>query len=264
MKGKRKYQLIRGALLLIMVVCLIPVVQAYFQSMKHQKQQKEIKMYLVEDGTENLETNTDMVRAEENEGVHRDILGKYKNIYNENQDLAGWLTIEGTDIDYPVMQCEDDDFYLSHNFYRETDKYGCLYVKSMADLNTPGTNFIIYGHNMKDGSMFGGLDQYQNEDFYQEHTHIFFDTLYEERIYEVMAVFSFQLYREEQSFQYYKFYQADTEAEFMDFYENIHRLALYDTGVTASFGDTFLTLSTCADKGVDRRFVVVAKRADSL
>ena len=67
------------------------------------------------------------------------------------------------------MQCNDNEYYLHHNFYREEDKYGCLYVKDIADVNTPATNFIIYGHNMKDGSMFGNLDQYQEQTFYQEH-----------------------------------------------------------------------------------------------
>lgn len=259
MKGKQKYKLIRGILLLIMVVCLIPVIQAYFQSIRHQKQKKQIKMHLEEDRTAEPEIQTG-IDAER----HREILDKYKSVYNENQDLAGWLTIEGTAIDYPVMQCEDDEFYLSHNFYRETDKYGCLYVKNIADLDSPGTNFIIYGHNMKDGSMFGELERYRNHDFYREHAHISFDTLYEERTYEVMAVFPFDLYKEDQPFQYYKFYRANTEAEFIDFYENVCKLALYDTGVTASFGDTFLTLSTCAGDGADQRFVVVAKRVDLL
>ena len=216
-------------------------------------------MHLEEVRTEEPEIQTGI-----DTGGHREILDKYKSVYNENQDLAGWLTIEGTAIDYPVMQCEDDEFYLSHNFYRETDKYGCLYVKNIADLDSPGTNFIIYGHNMKDGSMFGELERYRNHDFYREHAHISFDTLYEERTYEVMAVFPFRLYEEDQPFQYYKFYRANTEAEFIDFYENVCKLALYDTGVTASFGDTFLTLSTCAGDGADQRFVVVAKRVDLL
>lgn len=188
------------------------------------------------------------------------ILRKYEKLYSENTDLAGWLSVEGTRIDYPVMQCADDDeYYLHHDFYGEDSKYGCLYVRGRADVGA-GTNFIIYGHNMKDGSMFGDLDFYQKESFFTEHPEISFDTLYEERIYDIMAVFRSQVYREnEDVFKYYQFYEAETEEEFEDFYKNIKELSLYDTKVEAEFGDRFLTLSTCAYHVEDGRFVVVAK-----
>ena len=188
------------------------------------------------------------------------VLEKYRALYQENGDLVGWLSIEGTDIDYSVMQREDDEYYLHHDFYGEESRYGCLYVKGQADVDTPGTNFIIYGHNMKDGSMFGDLDLYRKESFWQEHPRISFDTLYEERIYEIIAVFRSRVYQpEEDVFKYYQFYQAENQEEFSWFYENIKELSLYDTGVTAAFGDTFLTLSTCAYHVEDGRFVVVAK-----
>lgn len=189
------------------------------------------------------------------------ILDKYASLYGQNSDLAGWLSIDGMVIDYPVMQCGDDEYYLHHDFYGNDSKYGCLYVRGSADVNTPGTNFIIYGHNMKDGSMFGDLDLYKEESFFREHSFISFDTLYEERTYEIVSVFLSQVYEEEADvFKYYRFYQADTQKEFDDFYDNIKGMSLYDTGVEAEFGDTFLTLSTCAYHVADGRLVVVAKR----
>lgn len=188
------------------------------------------------------------------------MLEQYRALYEENSDLVGWLSIEDMIIDYPVMQCEDDEYYLHHDFYGEDSKYGCLYVRSAADVDTPGTNFIIYGHNMKDGSMFGNLDLYRKESFFREHPVISFDTLYEERTYEILAVFRSQVYHsDEDVFKYYQFYEAQDQEEFDSFYENIKELSLYDTGVTAEFGDTFLTLSTCAYHVTDGRFVVVAK-----
>lgn len=191
------------------------------------------------------------------------VLDQYKDLYAENQDMTGWLSIDGTMIDYPVMQCDDNEYYLHHDFYGKEDKYGCLFVKDIADVNTPGTNFIIYGHNMKDGSMFGDLDRYKDESFYQEHSLISFHTLYEERTYEIMSVFLSQVYdKDEDVFKYYEFYQADTENEFLGFYENVKKMSLYDTGVTAEYGDTFLTLSTCAYHVEDGRLVVVAKRIE--
>lgn len=72
------------------------------------------------------------------------------------------------------MQCGDNEYYLHHNFDREEDKYGSLFVKDIADVNTPSTNFIIYGHNMKDGSMFGDLDKYREKTFYEDYSEIFY------------------------------------------------------------------------------------------
>lgn len=249
-KSRKKFRFLKMLLLLIMIVCLIPVGQAYYLSFSHEKKQEELRN-LLETGKQK--------ESEEQQNVSGEIQSRFTELYSRNQDLAGWLAIEGTDIDYPVMQCEDDEYYLNHNFQKEKDKYGCLYVRSIADLNTPGTNFIIYGHNMRDGSMFGKLNEYESEDFYRKHERIFFDTLYEGSTYEILSVFSTRI-QEESEFKYYEFYQAETEQEFLDFYENIKKRSLYDTKVTAEFGDTFLTLSTCFGSEEDERFVVVAKK----
>ncbi len=253
-RSKKKFRFLRILLLLIMIVCLIPVGQAYYLSFQHEKQQEKLRNRVAK--------STEIKDPEKESLKDSKISEKLENLYKENNDLIGWLTITGTKIDYPVMQCEDDEYYLHHSFYKEKDKYGCLYVRSMADTNTPGTNFIIYGHNMRDGSMFGTLDDYRSESFYKEHTLISFSTLYEERTYEILSVFSSQI-QDENAFPYYQFYQADTQEEFQYFYNNIKKISLYDTEITAEFGDTFLTLSTCSNDTEDGRFVVVAKRRKS-
>lgn len=248
-KGRKKIKVIKTMLFLTMIVCLIPVIQAYYLSVRHEKQQESLQRQR----KEHVMPKSGI--SSETSGI----LEQYRELYQENKDLAGWLRIEGLNIDNPVMQCVDDEYYLSHNFYKEEDKYGCLYVRNMADIHTPGTNFIIYGHNMRDGSMFGSLKNYEKETFYKEHREIFFDTLFEERVYEIAAVFSENIY-EENAFPYYQFYQADTESEFRDFYENVKKHAFYDTGVTAEWGDTFLTLSTCFGQREEERLVIVAKQ----
>lgn len=239
-----------------MIICLIPVGQAYVASAKHEKQSEELRNLLKTEDTAELFSSG-------KENSKQKILPKFEDLFRKNSDLAGWLKIQGTEIDYPVMQCENDEYYLHHNFYREEDKYGCLYVRAIADLDTPGTNFIIYGHNMRDGSMFGELNRYEKESFYKEHSVISFDTLYEKRTYQIIGVFHSTLYREEE-FPYYQFYQADTEEEFQEFYENVKKLSLYDTGEEAEYGDTFLTLSTCFGEEEEKRFVVVAKKCDAM
>ncbi len=267
---------VRALLLAVIVVCLLLIGGTYIQDARHRARQEGLKKRIAEaeeepalpsGGRKRGATLLAVDRRVPDRESHRRqaeekpvMLGKYAALYAENHDLAGWISIEGMKIDYPVMQCEDDEYYLHHDYYGEESRYGCLYVRGQADLEE-GTNFIIYGHNMKDGSMFGDLDYYLKEKFYQEHPNISFDTLYEERVYEIVAVFRSRVYNgDDDVFKYYQFYEADTQEEFEDFYENIKALSLYDTGVEAQFGDTFLTLSTCAYHVKDGRLAVVAKR----
>ena len=203
-----------------------------------------------------------------------DILPKYKELYELNSDLIGWLTIDGTVIDYPVMQTmEDECYYLGLDFYGEPNQNGCLILDTDSAAGTgtkacdyangtaPATNLIIHGHTMKSGEMFGNLHLYADAEYGAGHRIIRFDSLYEEREYELIAVFYSQVYYESDNvFKYYKFFQADTQEEFDDWYENIKAMSLYDTGVTAQFGDEFLTLSCCSYHVEDGRFVVVGKR----
>lgn len=279
MKNKRRLILlcIRTALLLIMVICLIKMGQSYYLSVKHEKELADLRNTLrtAESVAEweglsgqnynyKAETISDVPSPEATTDIlapEPEIMEKFKSLYAENNELIGWLSIPETTIDYPVMQNEDNEYYLHHNFYGKDDRYGCLFVKDFVDVNTPCTNFIIYGHNMKDGSMFGELDEYKDESFCREHPLIYFDTLYEERTYEVMAVFLSQVYEsDDAAFKYYEFYQADTEDEFLSFYKAVTDMSLYETGVTAEFGDNFLMLSTCAYHVDDGRLVVLAKK----
>ena len=169
------------------------------------------------------------------------VANPYADSFLANKDMAAWLQIPGTNIDYPVMWTPDDE--------------------SCVDPLT--TNLIIHGHNMKSGAMFGNLTDYENQDFYKEHKNIILYTEECQRNYEIIAVFRSQVYRKtDQVFKFYKFFQADTQEEFDDFYNNIKQLSQYDTGVTAEFGDHFLTLSTCVYHVEQGRFVVVAKEVE--
>lgn len=257
---------VRAWILIGMVACLIPIGQACCQSLQHKAQQDALKEKVTK--TKEASEPDDSIQVETGSSVlesgmdreEKEIRKPYAALYEENKELVGWLAIKGMKIDAPVMQGKDDEFYLHHDFYGKKSKYGSFYVKPQADIDA-GTNFIIYGHNMKDGSMFGDLDLYGKKSFYKEHPVISFDTLYEKRTYDIIAVFRSQVYRaDDDVFKYYQFYEAETKKEFNDFYRNIKKLSLYDTGVEAEFGDTFLTLSTCAYHVSDGRFVVVAKR----
>lgn len=278
MKRRNLKRCFRILLLLIVLICLVQVGRERYLSVRHQRQQEQLRnAYRAGNSQENttakptLADSLDKMASEQVQAAQESLLEqipsepqmleKFKELYEQNNELVGWLSIEGMEIDFPVMQGMDDEYYLKHDFFKKEDKHGVPYVRTRADVNTPGTNFIIYGHNMFDGSMFAPLEGYQKESFYREHPTISFDTLYEERTYEIVAVFLSKVYMEnEDVFKYYQFYQANTEGEFSYFYENIKDLALYDTGVTAEFGDTFLTLSTCSYHTEDGRLAVVAKQ----
>ena len=190
-----------------------------------------------------------------------EVLDEYKNLLNKNKKLIGWVKIDDTDIDYPVMQTSDNEYYLDHNLNQEYDKNGSIFMDKDCDAIEPSTNLILYGHHMKSGKMFGGLDKYQNEEYYKKHRYIDFDTIYEKGVYEVMYVFRSRVYSEEEVvFKYYRFIDAVSEIEFNSNMNEMAAIALYDTGVTAEYGDRLLTLSTCDYQEQNGRFVVVAKK----
>lgn len=193
------------------------------------------------------------------------IVNPYQNIFLSNEDMAAWLQIPGTVIDYPVMWTpRDEEYYLYRDFDGSHNQNGCLILDTDSSLDPLTTNLIIHGHNMKSGAMFGNLTDYESEEYYQEHKNIILYTKECQRNYEVIAVFRSQVYKKtDQVFKFYKFFQADTQEEFDDFYQNIKALSLYDTGVTAQFGDNFITLSTCVYHVERGRFVVVAKEVES-
>lgn len=190
-----------------------------------------------------------------------DVLDEYKTLYEKNKKLIGWLKIDDTNIDYPVMQTSNNEYYLDHNFNQEYDKNGSLFLDCECNIYPRSTNLIIYGHHMKSGSMFGNLQKYAKESYGKEHSIIQFDSIYEKATYQVMYVFRSQVYNEDDIvFKYYQFIEANSKEEFDSYMKEMAAMSLYDTGVTASFGDSLLTLSTCDHSQEDGRFVVVAKR----
>ena len=255
----------------ICAVCLAAVPMAGCGEQKAETtKEAEVKEETVEaEETETVE-ETPEVKVKNEDGI----LFEYEELYNQNNDMIGWLKIEDTVIDYPVMQTmEDENFYLKRNFEKESDDNGCLIMDtdSVVGVGTkelgyveskePSSNLIIHGHNMKSGNMFGELDLYKNETYGKEHNIICFDSIYEKREYELISVFYSQVfYQHEDVFKFYKFFQADTQEEFDDWYNNIKQMSLYDTGVEAELGDEFITLSVCAYHVEDGRFVVVGKR----
>ena len=190
-----------------------------------------------------------------------DILARYKELYLQNENMVGWISIEDTTINYPVMQTpKAPNFYLKHNFKKKRSDLGVPYIQENCDLET-SDNLILYGHHIKGGKMFGVLESYKDKRFYENHKTIRFDTLTEQAEYEIIAVFKTVAYSGE-GYRYYDFVDAESEKEFDSYILKCKELALYDTGVTAAYGDKLITLSTCEYSAPNGRFVVVAKKVN--
>ena len=189
------------------------------------------------------------------------VQAKYAELYRANEDFIGWLTIPGTNIDYPVMFTPDDEEkYLHLDFDKNESASGTLFAAAGCLPLKPSDNILIYGHNMKAGTMFHDLLEYENEDFYKEHKRIIFNTLNNNGVYEVIAAFRTQVDGSGEEFKYYDFFDTDDEKEFNDFVSKAQTMTPYKTTESAEFGNMLLTLSTCAYHTNEGRFVVVAKQ----
>ena len=200
------------------------------------------------------EKDTDEVETESQETVSVN----FTELNTLNSDTVGWIKVDGTPINYPVVQSKDKpNFYIDHNFYKQGSVYGCPFVQENCDVNEPSDNVVIYGHNMNDGSMFAGLNKYTSHNFYKAHKYIEFDTLYEKHRYEIVSVFKTSA---QSGFRYYGFVNASSSDDLNSYISTCKELSLYDTGVSASHGEKLITLSTCEYTHTNGRLVVVAKR----
>lgn len=188
------------------------------------------------------------------------MIAGYEEIYNQNNDLVGWIKLEGTRLNYPVMQTPDDpNYYLYRDFDKKDSTRGSIYAWGDADINMPSDNITIFGHNMADGSMFNCLGAYTSKHAWENNPLIIFDTLYEYHTYKIFAVFKTSA-NVGQGFSYHKFVDAANEEEFNDFVAKCKDLSFYDTGITPVYGDKLIALSTCEYTLDNGRLVVCAVR----
>ena len=187
---------------------------------------------------------------------------KLRELQKANTDIVGWLEIAGTNINYPVLQGEDNDYYLKHNYKHEYIFTGSIFLDKDYDFDKPSENLLIYGHRNKVGLMFDELIKYKDKAFYNEHKTIRFTTEKSDDTYEVMSAFYSRVYytNETNVFRYYNFVNANNELDYAEFVSNAKDVSLYDTGVTATYGEQLMTLSTCDYTQENGRFVVVAKK----
>lgn len=243
---------------LLILISLIFFMTSKYIEYKEKKDYKSLADYIANNQKQDIFTDSSQAKAQNK----TEKILKLEELNNQYEDVVAWLDIPGTSINYPVVQAEDNIYYLDHTYKKTYSARGSIFLDKDISFESPSDNFLIYGHRSKSGEMFEGLLEYENESFYQTHKIINFSTLKEEAEYEILAVFRSKVYNKSDTnvFRYYFFINAKNETEYNDFVANAKKASLYDTGVNASYGEQLLTLSTCAYHTEDGRFVVVAKK----
>lgn len=256
---KKKSNLVLNIILGIALICFIGsagyLIKYYYTNFKAEGDIDKLENMIVDNGHETaVETN--------DEGESETVYTKYDELREKNDDLIGWVAVDGTPLSYPVMYTpEDGQFYLHRNFEKEYEYSGLPFVDERCSIKPASKNIIIYGHNMLSKTMFSTLLKYEDKSYFDEHPVIRFDTIYEEGQYQIAFVMRAKAYTAgEEGYRYYDFIEPADEEEFNENIEHFKELSLYDTGVTVSYEDQFIMLSTCEYSQENGRMVIVAKR----
>lgn len=248
-KSKSKRIIIRTMLVIVFLIS-IAVLLLHLHNLNKEKQDNQNIL-------ENIKIDTAEVTEERTEKMIQ-----LEELQKENEEIIGWLEIAETNINLPVCQAQDNSYYLTHNYKKEKATSGALFLDKDFNLDKPSTNYLIYGHRNKNGTMFEDLMKYKDEQFFKSHPTIKFTTTKEDTEYQIIAVFFSRVYyKDEQNvFRYYQFVNAENETEYNEYISNCKKASIYDTGATAEYGEQLLTLSTCEYSQEDGRFAVVAKK----
>ena len=228
--------------------------------------EKEVAKNTLEDEERVIEENEETVIGKDTEEQKKETerMLQVKQLQGQNTDIVGWLEIENTNINYPVLQGADNNYYMTHNYKNEKSKNGSIFLDADYNWDIPSNNLLMYGHNLGNGMMFQELLKYEKESFYQEHPVIRFTTAEEDAEYEIISVFKSRVYykSEKNVFRYYYFINNESEEEYNEFVKNAKNASLYPIDATASYGDQLITLSTCSYYVEDGRFVVVGRKIE--
>lgn len=219
--------------------------------------------YMVKIANDNLSSNYND-NVESNGELPEGYLKKFSYLYSINKDVKGYLKINNTRIDYPIVQSVNNDYYLYKDFYGKNSRYGSVFYDYRTDVKKPATNTVIYGHNIKDGQMFSDLIKYKDINFYKQNPTLQYDTVYEEGEYEVFGAILANVNPEKgEVFDYNNKLEFRNDKEFNDYINEIKKRSVIDTGVNVAFGDKIITISTCDDvDNIDSRFAIFAKKIE--
>ena len=255
-KPRRGCRIVKKVLYVFCIMLLISsiLISSYFiyKELKENKKQ--------ENNFEELIEIVEQTNPEEKE--QEETVINIDNLYAINSDIVGWLRINDTTINYPIMQIKSNpNYYLHRDFYKKYSSYGTPYMSEECNINT-SDNLVIYGHHMNHKKVFGALENYKSKEFYENHKVIEFTTLEEKQKYEIFAVFKTVVYSKN-TFKYYNFVNFSSEDEFNIFINRCKELSFYETNINPQYQDKFITLSTCEYSNKNGRLVVIARKINN-
>ena len=211
----------------------------------------------------------DKVSAEKEFRQIRENSWDLSGLFVKNSDLIGWVRVDGTRIDYPVMQTPDEpEYYLHRDFNKEYSESGTPFMDADSAIGVTW-NRIIYGHNMKFGTMFHDLQKYDSKGFWENHKTFSFE-VYEPKnrntnheLYEIFAVCRSKIRTEDSdAFKYYQYADCEDQGTFSEYVAGVRKESVYETDIIPQYGEQLVTLSTCAYHASEGRFYVVGRQIE--
>lgn len=235
-------------ILLIAIIAINSIV--VFENIKEDYKQEEIIEQVID-----IAYKKDTIVDNQIEDLQESNINMNK-LYEQNNDIIAWIKINNTNINYPIMQTiKNPNYYLRKNFYKEYSYYGTPYLSEQCDINT-SNNLIVYGHHIKNSKMFGELENYKRQEYYNNHKIINIYTLNDKRNYEIMYIFKTIINK---GFDYYNYINFNNESEFNTFKSKCEEFSFFNIQIDCDFKDKFITLSTCDYTSENARLVIVAK-----
>ena len=252
---KKKIKLIIFILTIIILLSIAYIIKDYVDKEKLKETSDLLNSIEIEENR--IAENIDI-----SEPTKTERMLQVEKLQEQNEDIVGWIEIVGTNINYPVLQGDDNTYYMTHDYKKNKNTYGSIFLDKDYDWNIPSSNLLIYGHNLQDGTMFHDILNYKDKNYYEEHSIIRFTTAEEDCEYDIISAFYSRVYykSEKNVFRYYYFINAETEDEYNEFIENAKKSSIYDTGKDAEYGEQLITLSTCSYHTEDGRFAIVARK----
>lgn len=223
----------------------------YYETSKSLKESQEMyEIALEESDDQVIEIYDDSEEKTENQ-----IRPQFIDLKAVNEKIVGWVSIDGTKLNNPILQAEDNEFYLDRNFKDNNSRAGSVFMDYRNDMSASNRNTILYGHAMKNGTMFGDLKKYADQAYAEEHARVYFDSLYEGYDVEVFAAYetTIEFYYIETDFE--------TDEQFMHYIDEVKQRSTIDMPVDVQPDDEIITLSTCNNlvTSSDRRYVIQGK-----